>query len=499
MSAKNNNKFNKAKNRSNLRIFSGSSHPKLAIDVSKKCGVSLGELDLKKFANNETSVNLKENVRAQDTYIIQTGGGSTPNDDLMELLFIINAFKLSSASAINIIIPYFFYSKGDQKDSHKRVPITAKLITTLLKKAGAHHVMIIEPHTPQLEGFFETPVDALKVEPLFCEWIRKNIKDWQECVVVAPDEGSVKRCISVANDLNLDFALITNRKPKDKKKSTHRRHHKNSTTNNGKNLDSGEPEERSGESAGTSARESESEAAPLQRPLSVPAEAGASSLGASSLQQDKKFKRQFSQPMVLNRQFGGVNRHKKISLSGSVSGRRVIVVDDMIDTGHTIKEAIETLKKHGAVGVYVMATHGIFSGNSVEIVKNNSDFIQKIVVSNTVPQSSNQAFLPKHLHVLDISGLIAEYIRRHHYRESVQVLCQYMPILDAETEEEGAEDDDNQTGSDESEEDPEELPNGENGANGSAANEAARDLRLMHLRKGFRLSSMCWDDNNGTP
>ena len=72
-------------------------------------------------------------------------------------------FRLSSAHAINVIIPYFFYSKGDQKDSHKRVPITAKLITTLLKKAGAHHVMIIEPHTPQLEGFFETPVDALKV------------------------------------------------------------------------------------------------------------------------------------------------------------------------------------------------------------------------------------------------------------------------------------------------------------------------------------------------
>lgn len=489
MSAKNNNKFNKAKNRSNLRIFSGSSHPELAIDVSKKCGVSLGEVDLKKFANNETSVNLKENVRAQDIYMIQTGGGCKPNDDLMELLFLINAFKLSSASAINIIIPYFFYSKGDQKDSHKRVPITAKLITTLLKKAGAHHVMIIEPHTPQLEGFFETPVDALKVEPLFCEWIRKNIKDWQECVVVAPDEGSVKRCVSVANDLNLEFALITSRKPKDKKKSTHRRHHKNSMT---VRQDNGEPEEKSGESE-SSARGSESEAATLQRPLSMPAEAG-----ASSLQPDKKFKKQFSQPMVLNRQFSGVNRHKKISLSGSVSGRRVIVVDDMIDTGHTIKEAMETLKKHGAVGVYVMATHGIFSGNSVQIVKDNSDFIQKIVVSNTVPQSSNQAFLPKHLHVLDISGLIAEYIRRHHYRESVQVLCQYMPILDGAESEEGGAEDDNQTESDESEEDPEELPNGENGANGSAANEAARDLRLMHLRKGFRLSSMCWDDSNGT-
>lgn len=85
----------------------------------------------------------------------------------MELLFLINSFKLSSADVINVIIPYFFYSKGDQKDSHKRVPITAKLVTSLLKRAGADHVMIIEPHTPQLEGFFETPVDALKVSKLF--------------------------------------------------------------------------------------------------------------------------------------------------------------------------------------------------------------------------------------------------------------------------------------------------------------------------------------------
>jgi len=465
----NNKNYHRTKNRSNLRIFSGSSHQKLAKDVAKKCGVSLGQLTLDKFANNETSVDLKENVRGQDTYIIQTGGGNKPNDDLMELLFLINAFKLSSASAINVIIPYFFYSKGDQKDSHKRVPITAKLITTLLKRAGAHHVMIIEPHTPQLEGFFETPIDALKVEPLFCEWIRKNIKDWQDCVVVAPDEGSVKRCTSVANDLNLDFALITNRKPKDKKKSQRRRDYKSNTSAYNSRQQSVEPEDSQSE-GGASTKGSESDA------------------GTSGLQ-ERKLSRHH-QAFVINKQLS-VTRHKKISLSGSVSGRKVIVVDDMIDTGRTIHEAMGALKKHGAVGVYIMATHGIFSGNSVNMVKENSDFIKKIVVSNTVPQASHLTYLPNHLHVLDISGLIAEYIRRHHYRESVQVLCHFMPIRDEEPEEE---ENDNQTESDESDEAINDLPNGQNGASGVAVNDAARDLRLMHLRKGFRLSSMCWDD-----
>lgn len=481
MSAMNNKNYHRAKNRSNLRIFSGTSHQKLAKDVAKKCGVSLGQLTLDKFANNETSVDLKENVRGQDTYIIQTGGGNKPNDDLMELLFLINAFKLSSASAINVIIPYFFYSKGDKKDSHKRVPITAKLITTLLKRAGAHHVMIIEPHTPQLEGFFETPVDALKVEPLFCEWIRKNIKDWQDCVVVAPDEGSVKRCTSVANDLNLDFALITNRKPKDKK-SQRKRDHKSSTSIHNSR-------QQSVESAYTSRQQS-------VEPEDSHSEGGASTKGSESdagpsgLQERKVNRHHHS--LVMTRQVSAT-RHKKISLSGSVSGRRVIVVDDMIDTGRTIHDAIETLKKHGAVGIYIMATHGIFSGNSIDIVKENSDFIKKIVVSNTVPQVSHLTYLPNHLHVLDVSGLIAEYIRRHHYRESVQVLCHFMPIRDEEAEEE---EDENQTESDsENDEAIDDLPNGQNqGANGVAVNDAARDLRLMHLRKGFRLSSMCWDD-----
>lgn len=110
------------------------------------------------------------------------------------------------------MIMYYFmiYSKGDQKDGN-RVPISSKLVADLLKKAGASYVMMLDPHTPQVEGFFDTPVDAVKVEPLFCEWIKHNIPNWRSSVVVSPDEGGTKKAVSIANDLRLDFALIHNR------------------------------------------------------------------------------------------------------------------------------------------------------------------------------------------------------------------------------------------------------------------------------------------------
>jgi len=463
--------YDKTRHRSRLRIFSGSSHNALSKTVAKKCGVSLGQINLDKFANNETSVDLKENVRGQNIYVIQTGGGPQPNDDLMELLFMINALKLSSAEAINVIIPYFFYSKGDQKDSHKRVPITAKLITTLLKKAGASHVMIIEPHTPQLEGFFETPVDALKVEPLFCNWIRTNIPNWQDCVVVAPDEGSVKRCTSVANDLNLDFALINNRRPSNKTKAAKLRKRMRHISMLSSASHSNHHDSQDVTPAESDAKESLDEEAVAGKKKSV---------------------------------VNGLSKHKKISISGKVSGRRVIVIDDMIDTGHTFKDALETLRKFGALGVHVMATHGLFSGNSISILNEHRDFIQKIVISNTVPVSDEvEEQLGDLLFTIDISGLIAEYIRRHHYHESVQVLCHWMPIPGGEAEPETSEEE----SSDESDIafDMSALngaaaaaseTHGEGELNGGAegGHIPPRDLRLMHLRKGFRLTSMCWDE-----
>merc|ERR1712241_483006 len=140
-----------------------------------------------------------------------------------------------------------------------------------------------------------------------------------------------------------------------------------------------------------------------------------------------------------------------------------------------------------------MATHGIFSGNSVDIVKDNSDFIQKIVVSNTVPQAANLACLPHHLHVLDVSGLIAEYIRRHHYRESVQVLCHFMPIRDEDSSAEEELSEEEKISSDDEENENETTLEGLN-----EDQETIRELnleektRLMQIRKGFRLSSMCW-------
>jgi len=187
-----------------------------------------------------------------------------------------------------------------------------------------------------------------------------------------------------------------------------------------------------------------------------------------------------------------LSRHKKkISLSGSVSGRQCIIVDDMIDTGSTLKDAIETLRKFGARGLHVMATHAIFSGQSLEILQAHSDFIRKIVVTNTVPQNHAKAklYCQKYLEVIDVSGLIAEYIRRHHYRESVQVLCHFMPIRDEDDWGTDDESDDN--------ENIVEIPKDISlpaDVEQPQTEESPRDLRLMHLRKGFRLSSITWED-----
>merc|ERR1712110_360309 len=157
-------RFNRSVSRSTMKVIGGSSHPELTELIARKVGVKSCKVVLGKFANNETNVQLMDQVRCQDVYIIQTGAVNS-NDAVMELLLIINSCRLASAESITVITPYYPYSKGDQKSS-LRSPITAKLLANMIKKAGGHHLMMLDAHSPQLEGFFDHPVDCLKVEPL---------------------------------------------------------------------------------------------------------------------------------------------------------------------------------------------------------------------------------------------------------------------------------------------------------------------------------------------
>lgn len=161
---------------------------------------------------------IDESVREEDVFIIQTGfnpcaapgSPSDPNDLLMELLILISACKTASAKRITAVIPCFPYSRMDRKD-RSRAPITAKLVANMLQVAGCDHVITIDLHASQIQGFFDIPVDNLWMEPIMARWIRANVEDWKNSIIVSPDAGGAKRATALADSLDVDFALI-NRK-----------------------------------------------------------------------------------------------------------------------------------------------------------------------------------------------------------------------------------------------------------------------------------------------
>nr|CDS23551.1 ribose phosphate pyrophosphokinase 1 [Echinococcus granulosus] len=201
----------------NIKIFAGSSNVDLAKRITDHIGIKLGHVSSKKFSNQETCVEVAESVRGEDVYIVQTGSGEV-NDNLMELLIMINACKIASSCRVTAVIPCFPYARQDKKDK-SRAPISAKLVANMLSVAGADHIVTMDLHASQIQGFFDIPVDNLYAEPAVIKWIQKNIEDWQNCCVVSPDAGGAKRqgafshftdfiVTSLADQLNVEFALI---------------------------------------------------------------------------------------------------------------------------------------------------------------------------------------------------------------------------------------------------------------------------------------------------
>jgi len=190
----------------NIKVFSGSSHPDLAQKICDRLGINHANVVAQKFANGETNVEIGESVRGEDVYIVQSGCGEV-NDNLMELLIMINACKIASAERVTAVIPVYPYSRQDKKDK-SRAPISAKLVANMLSVAGADHIITMDLHASQIQGFFDIPVDNLYAEPAVVKWIKENIPDWKSSIVVSPDAGGAKRVTSIADRLNIDFALI---------------------------------------------------------------------------------------------------------------------------------------------------------------------------------------------------------------------------------------------------------------------------------------------------
>lgn len=185
-------------------LFSGTSHQALAKEVAANLGWELGQVKLGRFPDGEISLEIMESVRGRDVIVLQTTA-LDPDHYLMELLVMIDALKRASAKSIMAIIPYFGYCRQDRKDK-PRVPITAKLVANLLETAGATRVLTIDLHAGQLQGFFDIPVDNLHGRQPLAEAFRKQHPE--ECIVVAPDVGSIKIARAYARNLGTDFAIV---------------------------------------------------------------------------------------------------------------------------------------------------------------------------------------------------------------------------------------------------------------------------------------------------
>jgi len=293
-------------------------------------GLPLGKAEVTKSGIGETGVRIVESVREDDVYIINTGCGQI-NTALMELCIMIHACKIASAKRITAVIPLFPYARQDKKDK-SRAPITAKLVANMIQKAGCDHVITMDLHASQIQGFFDVPVDNLFAEPSVLNYIRTTF-DISNIVIVSPDAGGAKRATSMADRLGVDFALFH----KERKKA---------------------------------------------------------------------------------------NEVSRMVLVGHVMGKTAILVDDMADTCGTLCLAAHHLAEAGVGKVYAIVTHGILSGKALTNVMESA--LEKLIVTNTLPQQENQAKCSK-IEVIDIGAVLGEVIRRSHYGESVSKLFHEVP------------------------------------------------------------------------
>ncbi len=197
----------------NIKVFTGNSHPKLAQDIADILGVPVGKSKVSTFSDGEISVDISETVRGNDVFIVQSTC-SPVNNNLMEVLIMIDAFKRASAGRITVVMPYYGYARQDRK-AKSRDPITAKLVADLLTAAGAHRVLTMDLHAAQIQGYFNIPVDHLLGAPILAEhFISMGLADQDDVVVVSPDLGSVTRARKFADNLHAPIAIIDKRRPK---------------------------------------------------------------------------------------------------------------------------------------------------------------------------------------------------------------------------------------------------------------------------------------------
>lgn len=306
-------------------LLAGNSNPVLAEATAKYLGAPLTRSSIKRFADMEVFVEIEENVRGKDVYLLQSTSYPA-NDNLMELLICIDALRRASAQRITAVIPYFGYARQDRKPA-PRTPISAKLVANLITAAGADRVLTLDLHAGQIQGFFDIPTDNLFAGPKMARDIELKY-DTSDLVMVSPDVGGVVRTRAMAKRFGVDLAIVDKRREK----------------------------------------------------------AGVSEV---------------------------------MHIIGDVSGRRCILVDDMVDSGGTLCNAAEALLDQGATEVSAYITHGVLSGNAAERIGNSK--LKELVITDSI-QPTEAVLATKNIRIMGVGDLIGEAIRRISHNESVSSL-----------------------------------------------------------------------------
>ncbi|MEW5771685.1 MAG: ribose-phosphate pyrophosphokinase [Pseudomonadota bacterium] len=194
-----------------LMVFTGNAHPKLAEDVARHLNIHLGRATVGRFSDGEVNVEILENVRGKDVFVLQSTCQPT-NDSLMEIMLMVDALRRSSAGRITAAIPYFGYARQDRRVRSARVPITARVVADMLTVVGVNRVLTMDLHSDQIQGFFDIPVDNIYSTPILMGDIWKQ--NYENLMVVSPDVGGVVRARAVAKRLECDLAIIDKRRPK---------------------------------------------------------------------------------------------------------------------------------------------------------------------------------------------------------------------------------------------------------------------------------------------
>lgn len=297
-------------------LFSGNANKDLAAEVTEYLNVPLGQANVTRFSDREIQIEIRENIRGKDVFVMQSTSAPV-NDNLVELLLMLDACKRSSAIRITAVVPYFGYARQDKKVA-PRVPISAKLVANMITMAGANRIITMDLHAGQIQGFFDIPVDNIFAAPVLLDYIKENLIE--NLVVVSPDAGGVERARAFAKRLHAELAIIDKRRE-----------------------------------------------AP--------------------------------------------NIAKAMNVIGDVKGKKVIVLDDMVDTAGTLVQAAEALVSRGVEEVYAYCTHAVLSGPAVDRISNSP--FKAVVVTNTISLNDKARECEK-IRVLSISDLLGETMIRSH-------------------------------------------------------------------------------------